>query len=154
MATTTGESALARDSSSNQQDFVRDKARELARNEAFALRKTAHDKALAPTGLARDKALVTSAPARGLSESDSDDDAVVIGRSVRTRTENQKTEKTTQLNTDNSVERSHKTSGVSKKDPQRKTKKSHGKKKAATETAKKRDGDEEKSNVEEGMFAV
>lgn len=156
---TSGESALTRDSSSNKKELARGKARELARNEALALRENAHDKALAPTGLARDKALardkvlVTSAPARGPSESDSDDDAVVVGRSVRTRTENQKNETTTQLSTDKSVERSQRTSGASKKDPQRNTKKSHKKKKAAKETAKKKDGDGEKSNAEEGMFA-
>ena len=147
---------LTRDLSSNRQELTHDKARELALNEA--LRETAHDNALSPTGLlrdkARDQALVTSAPERGSFESDSDNDAVVVGRSVRSRTENQENGKTSPLKTDESEERSARASGASRKDPQRNTKKSHEKKKATKETAKRKDNDEEKSFVEEGMFGV
>ena len=146
---------LTRDLSPNRQELTHDKARELARNEA--LKETAHDNALSPTGLlrheARDQALVTSAPAREPSESDSDNDAVVVGRSVRSRTENQKNKKTSPLHTDESEERSPRASGVNKKDPQRNTKKSREKKKVAKETAKRKD-DEEEGFVEEGMFGV
>lgn len=144
VATEARDSALTRDSSLNQHA--------LARDQEFALREPAHDKTFAPSRLARDhalprdQALVTSALARDPSESDSDDDAVVIGRSVKSRTENQKHNKP--------VERSQRTSGVNKKDPRGNTKKSRGKKKAAKkDSAKEEDGDGEKSNMEEGMLA-
>ena len=74
-------SPLTRDSPSNRQSLAHDKAlapAELARDKT-------HNKALS-----RDQALVTSALAHGLSESDSDDDAVVFGRSGRSKTKNQK----------------------------------------------------------------
>ena len=119
----------------------------------FALKETAHDNALAPAGLSRDQALVTSELTRDPSESLSDDDAVVIGRSARNKKENRKKEITaTQMNLGTSEERSQASSGVSKKNSQKKAKKPRGKKKAAKESAKK-EVDEEKSGIEEeGMF--
>lgn len=143
--TTARDSALTRDSPSNRQSLAHDNVltpAELARNKT-------RDKALA-----RNQALVTSALARGPSESDSDDDAVVVGRSVRSKTENKKNGNTTQSNADKSVKRSQRTSGVSEKDTEKKTKKSRRKKKAGKQSAKKNDDDGEKSNADEaGMFA-
>lgn len=137
-------SPLTRDSPSNRQSLAHDKAlapAELARDKT-------HDKALA-----RDQALVTSALAHGLSESDSDDDAVVFGRSGRSKTKNQKNENAPQSNADKSVERSQRTSGVSEKDKQESTKKARGKKKTGKDSAKKNDDDGEKRNADDaGMF--
>lgn len=139
--TTARDSALTRDSPSNRQS--------LAHDNVLAPAELARDKALA-----RDQALVTSALTRGPSESDSDDDAVVVGRSVRSKTENKKNENTTQSNADKSVKRSQRTAGVSEKDTQKKTKKSRRKKKAGKQSAKKNDDDGEKNNADEaGMFA-
>ena len=144
VVTSARHSQLARDSPSNRQSLAHDKAlapAELARDKT-------HDKALA-----RDQALVTSAVARGLSESDSDDDAVVFGRSGRSKTKNQKNENTPQSIADESVERSQRTSGVSEKNTQKSTKKARVKKKAGKDSAKKNDDDGEKRNAdEEGMF--
>lgn len=145
VATTARDSALTRDSTSNRQSPAHDNAlapAELARNKT-------RDKALA-----RDQALVTSALALGPSESDSDDDAVVFGRSGRNKTKTQNNEKTSQSHADKSVERGQRTSGVNEKDKQKNKNKSQGKKKAGKETAKKSDDDGEKRNADEaGMFA-
>ena len=145
VATTARDLRLTRDSPSSRQSLSHDNAlapAELARDKT-------RDKALA-----RDQALVTSALARGPSESDSDDDAVVFGRSVRSKTKNQNNESTLHSSADKLVERGQKTSGVSEKDQQKNTKKSRGKKKAGKTSAKKNDDDGEKRNADEaGMFA-
>ena len=144
VATTARDSALTRDSPSNRQSLTRDNA--LAPAE-FVRDKT-RDKALA-----RDQALVTSALARGPSESDSDDGAVVFGRSGKSKTKNQNIESTSLSSADKSVERGQKTSGVSEKDKQKNTKKSRGKKKAGKKSVKKNDDDGETRNSDEaGMF--
>ena len=149
VATTARDSPLARDSPSNRQSLAHDNAlapAELAPVE-LARCKT-RDKALA-----RDQVLATSAHARGPSESDSDDDAVVFGRSVRNKVKNQKSENTLQSTADKSVERGQRTSGVSEKHNPKNTKKPRGKKKAGRESTKKNDDDGEKRNEDEaGMF--
>lgn len=97
----------------------------------------ARDNALAPSGLSGDQAHVTSELARDPTESDSDDDAVVIGRSVK----NKKEMSSNQLNSETSEERNKKES-----------KKPRETKKAKKESAKK-EAKEEKSLIdEEGMF--
>lgn len=146
VATSARHSPLTRDSPSNRQSLAHDKAlapAELAHNKT-------RDKALA-----RDQALVTSALAHGLSESDSDDDAVVFGRSGRSKTKNQKNENTPQSNADKSAERSQRTPGVSEKDTKKNIKKSRGKKKSGKDSAKKNDDDGEKRSEDEaGMFVL
>ena len=110
-------------------------------NEAHAV-----DKKLAG-GLERD----SSTLARDQSESDSDDDAVVIGRSARTG--NREKEKA-YLNLDASVESNQRTLAVNKKDViAEKTSAYRGKKHAAEETTKSETGDSnEKNSKTEGMF--
>ena len=110
-------------------------------NEAHAV-----DKKLAG-GLERD----SSTLARDQSESDSDDGAVVIGRSARTG--NRDKEKA-YLNSDASVESNQRTLAVNKRDViAEKTKAYRGKKHAAEETTKSETGDSnEKNSKTEGMF--
>lgn len=89
--------------------------------------------------------------ARDQSESDSDDGAVVIGRSARTG--NREKEKP-YLNADASVESNQRTLAVNEKDViAEKTKAYRGKKHAAEETTKSETGDgNEKNSKAEGMF--
>lgn len=112
-------------------------------NEAQAV-----DKKLAG-GLERD----SSTLARDQSESDSDDDAVVIGRSARTG--NREKEKA-YLNLDTSVESNQRTLAVNKKDViAEKTRAYRGKKHAAEETTKSKTGDSnEKNSKTEGSRRV
>ena len=156
-----GHNALA---SSANQVATTERDLPLTRNSPSNRRSPAHDNALAPAELARDKrrdkalardqTIITSALARGPSESDSDDDAVVFGRSVRNKTKSQKNEKTSQSSADTSVDRGQGTSGISEKDKQKNTKKSRGKKKGGKESAKKHDDDGKRGNTDEaGMFA-
>ncbi|RMX45434.1 hypothetical protein pdam_00019303 [Pocillopora damicornis] len=98
----------------------------------------ARDNALAPSGLSGDQAHVTSELARDPTESDSDDDAVVIGRSVKNKKEIHSEEMSSnQLNSETSEERNKKES-----------KKPRETKKAKKESAKK-EAKEEKSLIDE-----
>lgn len=167
--------ALAREKTPAPTPLTRDKAlvptplprgravtrcQELAHDEARDSSAITRDKALVPKALPRDKARAReqardpSALARDQSESDSDDDAVVVGRSARSKTGNQKKEKT-KLNSGKSVESSQRTSAVNKKDPLvENTKTSRGKRQAAKESTNLNqvgDGSEESSPAE-GMF--
>ena len=148
VATTEHDLPLTRDSPSNRQSPAHGHVNALAPAE-FARDKT-RDKALA-----RDQTLITSALAHGSSESDSDDDAVVFGRSVRNKTKSQKNERTSQSSADTeSVDRGQRNSGVSEKDKEKNPKKSRGKKKAGKKSAKKHDDDGKRRNTDEaGMFA-
>ena len=166
---------LARDqaplSTPNQKANARDETRDsspLARHETTAVTLSkkvprdqvalSHDEALPGNEAhAVDKKLAgglernSSTLARDQSESDSDDDAVVIGRSARTS--NREKEKA-YLNSDASVESNQRTLAVNKRDViAEKTKAYRGKKHAAEETTKSETGDSnEKNSKTEGMF--
>ena len=136
---------------------------ELAREEVRDSSTLARDRTLVPKAIPRTKghppnqepapgqARDASALARDQSESDSGDDAVVIGRSARSRVGNQKKEKI-QLRSDKSAESSQRTSAVNKKDPPVEILKKSSATKQATEeeSAKGKigDGSEEDSEAD------
>lgn len=158
---------LARDqaplSTPNQKHNARDEARDSsprARHETTAVtlsKKVPRDQVADVSALSHDEVLpgneahaVDKKLAGGL-ERDSDDDAVVIGRSARTG--NREKEKA-YLNLDASVESNQRTLAVNKKDViAEKTRAYRGKKHAAEETTKSETGDSnEKNSKTEGMF--
>lgn len=166
---------LARDQAPLSTSYARDEARDSsprARHETTAVslsKKVPRDQAADVSALSHDEVLPgneahtvdkklagglerdSSTLARDQSESDSDDDAVVIGRSARTG--NREKEKA-YLNLDTSVESNQRTLAVNKKDViAEKTRAYRGKKHAAEETTKSETGDSnEKNSKTEGMF--
>lgn len=166
---------LARDQAPLSTSYARDEARDSsprARHETTAVslsKKVPRDQAADVSALSHDEVLPgneahtvdkklagglerdSSTLARDQSESDSDDDAVVIGRSARTG--NREKEKA-YLNLDASVESNQRTLAVNKKDViAEKTRAYRGKKHAAEETTKSETGDSnEKNSKTEGMF--
>lgn len=154
---------LARDQAPLSTSYARDEARDSsprARHETTAVslsKKVPRDQAADVSALSHDEVLpgneahtVDKKLAGGL-ERDSDDDAVVIGRSARTG--NREKEKA-YLNLDASVESNQRTLAVNKKDViAEKTRAYRGKKHAAEETTKSETGDSnEKNSKTEGMF--